>query len=148
MRSSELALEIPEIRKTCVRFSLTFLYSSRTIQKLFMSEIGAFSHAKSENSVFTESLELDAHELRYRAGRLVVRPEHHVPGMAHSAVDRRLRSRGRFRSARQGETFGSILVEAIGISIAILRMSLAAFIRGGTATGDTYERLRALEVMQ
>jgi hypothetical protein len=113
-----------------------------------MSEIRAFSHAKSENSIFTESLDLEAHELRYRAERLFVTPEHHVPGMAHSAVDRRVRSRRRFRSARQRETFGSILVEAIGISIAILQISLAAFIRGGTATGETYERLRALEAMQ
>ncbi len=48
------------------------------MQKLFMSEIRAFSHAKSESSVFAESLDLKAHELRYRAA-----PEHHVPGMAH-----------------------------------------------------------------
>jgi hypothetical protein len=39
-------------------------------------------------------------------------------------------------------------VEAIGISIAILRISLGAFIRRTTATGEIYERLRALEAMQ
>jgi hypothetical protein len=48
-----------------------------------MSEIQAFSHAKSESSVFAESLERGAHELRYRAERPAVALEHHVPGMAH-----------------------------------------------------------------
>jgi hypothetical protein len=93
MRIFRFSPEIPEIRKTRARFPLTFVDSSRTIQELFVSEIRAFSHARSEISVLTESLELEAHELRYRAERLVVTPEHHVPGRAHPAVDRRMRSR-------------------------------------------------------
>ena len=117
------------------------------MQKLFMSEIRAFSHAKRESSVLAESLELEAHELRYRAEPPAVAPEHRVPDMAHQQWIVACARADAFVAHRKWKDSGVFLVEAIGISIALLRISVAAFIRGTTATGETYERLRALEAM-
>ena len=113
-----------------------------------MSEIREFSDAKSESSAFAESLDLGAHRLRHCAERPAVAPEHHVPGMAHLLRIVACARADAFVAPRQWECSGVFLLEAIGISIAILRIILAAFIRGTTATGEIYERLRALEAMQ
>jgi hypothetical protein len=128
--------------------ALTFPMRSRIIQKLFMSEIREFSHAKSESSAFAQSLELGVHRLRYCAKRPAVAPEHHVRRMAHLLRIVACARADAFVARRQWEGSGVFLLEPIGISIAILRIILAAFIRGTTATGEIYEHLRALEAMQ
>jgi hypothetical protein len=103
-----------------------------------MSEIRELSHAKRESSAFAESLELGAHKLRYCA---FLGTAHLVWIVACARADALV-------ARRQWKGSGVFLPEAIGISIAILRIILAAFIRATTATGEIYERLRALEAMQ
>jgi len=113
-----------------------------------MSEIRTFSHAKRECSAFAQSLELGTHKFRYCAKRPAVAPEHDVPGMAHLLWIVACARADAFFARRQWKGSGVFLLEAIGISIVIFRLILAAFVRGTTATGEIYERLRALEAMQ